>query len=142
MKNIERVIYEKNKAGAGAIFLFIILNIIYSIYAIKDMQVDYQVGIQVLIAIVSLLLGFLAAVKVERYSIPWCYVAIVIGVLQGLRVLFTPELSEESPVFLLNMVLLISVLTVIMGGYYSLKLSKARSELIFKNKISEETLRS
>lgn len=108
--------------------LFIALNTVYSIFILNAMEPDSRSGGFVMLTIVMLLLGFLIAVKLQIYSLPWGYVAIVTGVFQMSRILFTVNNYEGTAFFLLNTALIVSALICLSSGVLSIINTKLRNQ--------------
>jgi hypothetical protein len=92
------------------------------------MNIDYGVGIFVIFTIVMLMLSFLVAVKVQTYSIPWSVVSLVVAGIQLIRLIFfTPDEIVGSMRTSINMMLLIGIVSLTLGGIISIMQTKKRS---------------
>ncbi len=126
----ERLRFEKNRTPYLLILLFIGLNTLYSILILNAMAAVASLGVFVILTIVLLLLGFLVAVKVHMYSISWSYGAIVLGIFQISRILFTTNNLEGMTAVLMNGVLLSSGVLCAAAGLISRRISIKRKKLL------------
>ncbi|MDC7242354.1 MAG: hypothetical protein PQJ50_18515 [Spirochaetales bacterium] len=126
----ERLRFEKNRTPYLLILLFIGLNTLYSILILNAMAAVASLGVFVILTIVLLLLGFLVAVKVHMYSISWSYGAIVLGIFQISRILFTTNNLEGMTAVLMNGVLLSSGVLCAAAGLISRRISIKRKNLL------------
>ncbi|GKX29418.1 hypothetical protein SH1V18_18980 [Vallitalea longa] len=140
MKLDEKKLYQKNKIGYNLVLIFVILDTIYTIFTLKNMAIDYSIGIFIITNILLLMVGFLAAVKLRVYSLKWSYLSILMGVVQGIRFFFIPhELCGQVKMYL-SLVLLASAVVVFIAGIVSTIKSNNRIHYINENNISEEVL--
>lgn len=116
MRNVERKLYQKNKLGYSFILFFIALNVVYSIFMLNNMETNAQLGIFIFITILFFLLGFLTGIKIQAYSKPWSYVAIIMGLIQFSRMFVGEYILEANQLFILNIVLIASALSCITAG--------------------------
>ncbi|WP_461207099.1 hypothetical protein [Clostridium sp. DL1XJH146] len=127
MKSEERKLYQKNKLGYLLIIAFIVLDVIYTIYTLNSMTVNFNIGVFILTTIALLLIGFLTAVKVQTYSISWCYVAIGLGIFQGSRILIEKNIIMN---FQMTIIIIVSSIICIFGGIISLNSANKRKKYI------------
>ena len=130
MKNNERRLYQNNTTGYLLILLFIVLNIVFTIFTLNAMDKDLSVGIFVMMTIVLLLLGFLMVIKVRIYSMAWSVLAVCVGIFQFSRLFFTPGNLEGAMALFMNIILIVSALFCISGGLVSVINTKKRSSLL------------
>jgi len=103
----ERMRYQNNGTGysltfAGLFFfvwsLFTSIN--YSLFTgLADevrVRPDFNVGLDITISIVLILVIFLAAEKVKAYAIDWSYGLIIVSAINILRIFYVPLLSVTS----------------------------------------------
>lgn len=140
MKTEERLLYQKNKLGNLLILLSIALNVVYSIFILNNMTVDFKLGIFVMITILLLLIGFLTGVKVQAYSKQWSIVAVILGLFQCTRILFTESTLEGNMLLLMTVVLITSGLVCILGGIVSYNVSSKRAAYIKEHSITDDVL--
>lgn len=107
MKNIEKMLYQENKLGSSLVVLFIVLNMAYTIFNLKNMPVEFSLGVFVMFNIILSLVGFLASTKMKVYLVKWGYFGILLSIVQVFRVANIPEGYET----LLNTSLVVLVLT-------------------------------
>lgn len=125
-----RNLYEDNKTGFTLVLLHIILNVVYSIFTIKNMETNYEVGIFIMTTIILLLLGFLTAVKVQKYSMPFSFVAIIIGLFQFTRPFFANNTASEGLTTTLNAFLILSGIVCVLGGIVSIRNARIRRQCV------------
>lgn len=86
--------YKNNRASFWLILLTIALNIGMFIIIYRtntsDLAADLQLGIDLLINVIFMLICFLAAEKTKRYSKSWGIVSIVLGFIQIVRIFWIP----------------------------------------------------
>jgi len=126
----QRRLYEKNKIGYVLVLFHIVLNVFYSINTIKHMDTSYDVGIFIMITIMLLLVGFLTAVKVQNYSMVWSMVAIIIGLFQFSRLLFTDNPVDGMFGSVLIIALVLSGIFCVLGGLVSIKNTQVRRKCV------------
>ena len=91
MKAHERLLYQENSLSSQLIFLYILGNTIITIVYTNNMNVDMQLGIEVMLNIGVSLLAFLMAIKQKSYATEWGYIGLALAVFQLLRLLWVPE---------------------------------------------------
>lgn len=107
MKNVEKMLYQENKLGSSLVVLFVVLNMAFTIFNLKNMPVEFSLGVFVMFNIVLSLTGFLASTKMKVYLIKWGYFGVVLSIVQVVRVMNIPEGYEAN----LNTALVALVLT-------------------------------
>ncbi len=130
MAKSERRLYQKNTIGYLLVLLHIALNVVYTIFSLNNMPVDYWIGIFIIITIAMLLLGFLTAVKVQSYSMVWSFAAVLLGIFQLSRLLFAPDIPSGSLNTFLFTVLIVSAVLCFAGGVISIRESRTRKKLV------------
>lgn len=111
------------------IIAFIALNTVYTVFVLNAMDKDRGIGIFVMLTIALLLLGFLTAIKVRIYSLPWSIFALAMGFFQFSRLFFTTVNLEETHAFLLNLILILSSVICVAGGLLSVIYTAKRNRL-------------
>lgn len=129
MKNPERMLYQNNNKGYLLVIAFIVFNTIYTVFVLNAMDKDRGIGIFVMLTIALLLLGFLTAIKVRTYSLPWSIAALVMGLFQFSRLFFTTVNFEGTVSLLLNLTLILSSVLCVAGGALSLIYTLKRHRL-------------
>lgn len=129
MNNPERMLYQGNDLGYSLLIGFVALNTFYTVFILNVMDKDPRLGGFVMLTIFLLLLGFLMAIKVRTYSVLWSYLAIIIGVFQGTRILFTVNNVEGLFSLVLDVALITSAVLSVVGGIISLQKAKIRRNL-------------
>jgi len=83
--------------------------------------------------ILLLLLGFLTGTKLASYSKLWSGVALVLGLIQFLRLTFDASYMEADMLLMMNVILILSGISVIVGGFVTFKYSHQREQLLKSN---------
>lgn len=133
MQIVERKLYQKNKLGNLFVLLYIGLNIVYSIFNINMMPKASELGMFVMSTILLLLVGFLTGTKLTSYSKIWSVVAVILGIFQFVRLTFDVSYLEPNMIFMLNIVLIASGISVIIGGLITYRFSTQRAALLKSN---------
>ena len=141
MNQDEKMLYKKNTISYDLVILFTLLNAIHVIFILKTITVDYKIGVYVMLAIIISMVSFLAAVKVQNYSLRWSYVVIFIGIFQACRFGFTPEEITGQLRTNLNIMLGISVISILIGGIISIIKTKRRRYYIKNNYVGREIIK-
>lgn len=110
----DRLRYSKNKLSSNLTLLAIVLNAMYfvSIYKsdVGTYYYSYMIGISIVYNLLFMLVAFLSSEGVKNYKLGYCFVLMVIGVGQLLRIMIIPmsakdavvTLGEESRVVMLD----------------------------------------
>ncbi|GAB6107254.1 hypothetical protein [Fusibacter bizertensis] len=130
MKKNERMLYQKNNLGQMLILFSIMFNVIYSIFVLNHMYSDWKLGLFVFVTIILLLFGFLVGSKVLLYSKEWGYVAVGIGIFQFFRVFIENYDFDHTLLVLLNLCLVASALTSLVGGGISVRRAIVRKQVM------------
>lgn len=138
MKQYEKRLYQNNVLGYNLVIGFIILNTIYSILTLKNMVLNYKIGIFVMTNIILSLVSFLAAVKVKNYSILWSYSTFGIGIFQAIRLFLENGIFIDRGNTYLTIIMIISIVSVISGSIVSIIRSNKRRSFIIENNINVE----
>jgi hypothetical protein len=133
MKQDEKKLYQNNILGYNLVMGFIILNTIYTIFTLKSMELNYNIGIFIMLNIVLSLLSFLDAVKVKSYSIMWSYITFFIGIFQILRFLLWENKFFNRGNIMLGIIYLLSIFCIFLSSFISLIRSKKRQKYINNN---------
>ncbi|MBO6302303.1 MAG: hypothetical protein J6N15_07700 [Ruminiclostridium sp.] len=115
----DRLRFTKNKLSANLIILSIVANALYfvSIYR-SDVGSYYYtllIGASVVYNLVFMLAAFLSSEGVKNYKLGYCFVSIVLGVLQAARIFYLPLEALNTP----NPVLDAESPTVMAGGQFT-----------------------
>ena len=138
---LDRMRYQHNSTGYGltfaGMFFFIwslFTSINYSLFTgLADevrVRPDFNIGLDITISIVLVLMIFLAAEKVKAYSIKWSYGLMIISVINIARIFYVPLLSLNSgqiPFDIFLQIALahgISAILTVVAGFVSLNKSK------------------
>lgn len=130
MNRDEKKLYQVNKLSYNLVMFFIILNTAHAIFTLQNMNVDFGIGIFVMMTIVLLMIGFLAAVKLQTYSLKWSYISIGIGIFQFGRYLFSPEEIVGTIKIYLDVMILLSIVFIITGAIICIIRTKQRTNYI------------
>lgn len=91
---IDMMHYKGNSLSFWLILLTIALNIAMFIIIYKantsDLAADLQLGFDLVINVVFMLIAFLAAEKTKRYSREWGIASIILGFIQVIRIFWIP----------------------------------------------------
>jgi len=90
--SIDMLHYKANRLSFWLILLTIALNIamFLIIYKTTDCTPNIQLGIDLLVNVIIMLVCFLAAEKTKHYSKSWGIVSIIMGHLQVVRIFWIP----------------------------------------------------
>ncbi|WP_025724470.1 hypothetical protein [Acholeplasma granularum] len=138
---VDRMRYQNNSTGytltfGGLIFFIwsLFTSINYSLFTgLADevrVKPDFNVGLDITISIVLILVIFLSAEKVKAYSIKWSYGLMVISAINIARIFYVPLLSFNSnqiPMDIFVQIAIahsISAILTLVAGFVSLNKSK------------------
>lgn len=100
----DRLRFTKNKLSSTLIILSIVANALYfvSVYRsdVGSYYYNITIGASVVYNLVFMLTAFLCSEGCKNYKKSYCFVAVVLGVLQVLRIFYIPlnALNEPSPI--------------------------------------------
>jgi len=140
MKKGEKRLYQVNSISQQLVLLHILGNTAFTIFAVNNRDVDYQLGIFILLNIFLSLLAFLTAVRQKVYAIQWGYVGIALAVFQFARMLWIPEEIVNPTRFLLIALLIVTGVLAFVGSLLCIRRSQERQKFILENKIDIATL--
>jgi phosphatidylserine synthase len=140
MKKNEKILYRKNNLGYSLIMVFISLNVVYSIFVLNNMDVNWELGIFIFVTILLLLFGFLMASKMLVYSIRWSYIALGVAVFQLTRLFIGNYTFSSTQYFLLNLCIIASAISCFAGGLISIRRSLFRKQLLDASKNKQDIL--
>lgn len=129
MRNDERRLYQNNNTGYMLVMVYIALNTIYTFFILNSMEKDLRIGTFVMLTIILLLMGFLMAIKVRIYSLTWSIITIVIGFFQFTRLFFTVSNLNSFLAVVMNIVLVLSAIFCLSGGFISVINTNKRNRL-------------
>ncbi|MDF2610302.1 MAG: hypothetical protein K0R92_1776 [Lachnospiraceae bacterium] len=130
MANGEKLFYQDNKTGYSLVLGFILLNIAATIFTLKSMYIDYNIGIFTLYNIILTLLSFLAAVKLKKYSLNWAIFSLMICFLQVIRSFRIPELKNSDMKQLIVILMLSSTVLLFLGGITTIAKVKVKKKYL------------
>lgn len=130
MRNDEMKLYRYNNVGYNLILLFIALNTIYSITILNSINPDFKLGLFIMVTIVIFLLGFLAAIKVQRYSRNWSIFAVLLGIYQLTRLTYYGNELTKVDSRIISLLIIVSAVACIAGGVISYINTARRLEFI------------
>ena len=97
----DRLRFTKNKLSANLVILAIVANALYvvSIYRTDVGNYYYKlfIGASVVYNLVFMLMAFLSSEGIKNYKLPYCFVAIVLGLLQAGRIFYLPTEAHNTP---------------------------------------------
>ena len=97
--SIEKMKYKKDKSSANLAIIGLALNVVYFLIMYKNNNnyyFDLMIGISVLYNLVFMLTAFLTSEKLKAYDKTFGIVAIIIGVLQLVRIFNYPLDAYEA----------------------------------------------
>lgn len=132
MKGYEKRLYQNNILGYNLVIGFVALNMIYCLFTLKNMALDYKIGIFIMTNIVLSLVSFLSAAKVKNYSILWSYITFVIGIFQLARYFLEKGIHQSKPATYISMCLIMSIFFIFIGSLISIFRSTKRKNYVRK----------
>lgn len=111
----EKRLYQTNKISKNLIMVYVLLNTVHAIITLQNMTVGFYIGLFIMATILVSMTTFLAAVKIETYSLPWTYGAVGILVQQIIKFLLTPSEMVGSTRLTLDVLILTSVVFIAAG---------------------------
>ena len=135
MKNKERLLYQQNTISQQLFMLYLLGNTAFTIFWANTADVDFDLGLFIMLNIVLSLLAFLTAVRQRVYAMNWGYVGLVIGVFQILRLIWIPEEIMNSLRLLLIGLLLATGFFAIVGSVICLQRTTDRTQYIRDNDV-------
>jgi hypothetical protein len=91
MKQYEKLLYQANLGPSRLTMLFLVFNIwqtIFTLNAIDITAAGIRIAEIILLNIFISFIVFITSAEVKRYSVPWAWAGLGIGVFQCLRVFF------------------------------------------------------
>lgn len=140
MKEHERLLYQDNGRSQQMIMIYILCNTIITIVYTNNMNVNVQLGLEVLLNIALSLIAFLMAVKQKNYAIEWGYAGIGLAVFQLARLLWLPAEITGSLRLLIIVLLLASSAAAFVGSIICIKRSREKINYIHENNVDLSTL--
>ena len=135
MSNIEKRLYLENSRSQQLIMLYLLGNTAYTIFYVVNMDVDFQLGVFVMVNIFLSLLAFLAAVRQKTYVAQWGYIGLVMAAFQLIRLLWMPEeLTGTLRIFLVALLIATSIFA-FAGSIICIRRSQEREEYIRDNQV-------
>ena len=116
--SIEKMKYKKDKSSANLAIIGLALNVIYFFTMYKNNNNYYfnlSIGMSVLYNLVFMLAAFLTSEKLKAYEKAFSYTAIVLGVLQLVRI-FNYPLDAYQATFLAKKSFIICVTCLSLSG--------------------------
>ncbi|QUI24669.1 hypothetical protein HZI73_21240 [Vallitalea pronyensis] len=138
----EKKVYQKNNTGYYLLLTFIAFNTVYTIFRLRDMTVDYNIGLFIIVTIVLSLISFLATIKIRSYSLLWSYLSGCIGIFQIVRFFLMDNKFQGNLNIFLSVMLVISAVCAVAGGIISMIKTKQRTSFIQHNHINKEYMHS
>lgn len=123
----EKMLYQENKLGADLVVLFIILNMVFTIFNLRFMPIDMNIGIFTMYNIVLSLAAFLASTKMRVYNSRWAYAFILVAVVQCFRVIRIPDVYEASFTNLLMGLVFVSAAFLVAGSVVTIRRSAVKT---------------
>lgn len=126
----EKLFYQDNKTGYSLVLGFILINIAATIFTLKAMYINFNIGIFTLYNIILTLISFLAAIKLKKYSLNWALFVFVISFLQVIRSFRLPELKNADLKQLIIILMLSSTVLLFLGGITTISKFKVRKNYL------------
>lgn len=130
MNRDEKKLYQVNKLSYNLVMGFVVLNTAHAIFTLQHMDVTYGLGIFIMLTILISMLSFLAAVKLQNYSIFWSYMSIGIGLAQIMKYFLTPKEIEGDITLLLTVLIFASTVFIFAGAIISIIRTQKRLHYI------------
>ncbi len=127
-EKIEIMKYKRNSLPYSLILIGLMFNVVYFIklYQQNDLYFyNISMGISVIYNLMFMLFIFLSAENIKVYSIAYSFFVIFVGILQTIRISFTPKKALENNIInsedfeFLRAFLLLSSIFLIVGGIIS-----------------------
>ena len=103
---VDRMRYTKNKFSSNLALLAIIFDVFYFVSIYKsDVSIYYytlMIGASIIYNLAFMLAAFLASEGVKSYGEKYCYLLIVLGVLQFVRIFYIPWRASHATVVIAN----------------------------------------
>lgn len=104
--SLDRMRYIKNKASSNLAILAILFDVLYFVNLYRsDVGTYYYtilIGASIIYNLIFLLAAFLASEGVKIYNEQYCYILIVIGVIQFIRIFIMPVPAHNAYIELIN----------------------------------------
>ncbi len=126
MNKADKMLYQENKLGSGFVVLYIITNMAFTIFNLKNMPVDIDLGGFIMLNILLSLVGFLASTKMKVYLIKWGNAGIVLGLFQFIRLMTIPEGYTATLDMSLKALLVASGICMLIGSIVTIRRSKIK----------------
>lgn len=140
MKSYEKYLYQGNTISQSLLMVFIIGNTIFTIYLTNHANVDYDLGLFILLNIFLTLVTFLVAVRQKMYSYQSGYAGIAVAVFQFFRLLWIPDEIVNPLLLRLQGLLVLSATAALAGSIICLIRTRQREHYIVENKVDRELL--
>jgi hypothetical protein len=135
MNKHEKHLYQENSLSQQLLMLFLLGNTVFTIFFANNVDVDYELGLFIMLNIIMSLISFLTAVRQKVYSIFWGYFGIAIAAFQFLRLIWIPEeIISPLRLQLLGVLIGTGVLALI-ASLISVKRSSERKNYIEEHNI-------
>ncbi|GAB4262950.1 MAG: hypothetical protein Kow0080_00800 [Candidatus Promineifilaceae bacterium] len=135
MSNAEKLLYLENSLSQQLIMFYLLGNTAFTIFCVVNMNVDFRLGIFVMVNIFLSLLAFLMAVRQKTYVLRWGYGGLGMAAFQLARLLWIPEELTGSLRIFLMVLLIASSIFAFAGSIICIKRSQERDKYIRDNHI-------
>jgi hypothetical protein len=99
MKKNEKLLYQANTVPAALAMFYLVFNTCQTIFTLNAIDVA-ATGIRVMeIILMNIILSFLvfiASSEIKRYSRPWSFIALAIGIFQCIRYFIIPDVNTDA----------------------------------------------
>ena len=135
MKNFEKWLYQENSVSQQFFMLFILGNTAFTIFYTNNIEVDYDLGLFIMLNIILSLTSFLVAVRQKLYAMNWGLIGIAISIFQFIRLLWIPEEIVGPLRYQLQILLVATSIFALIGSLICLKRTRERQKYIIENNI-------
>jgi len=135
MKKHEKWLYQENTISQQLFMVFLLGNTIFAIFCANNMNVDFGLGIFIMVNILLSLLSFLVAVRQKVYMLKWGIIGAALAVFQLVRLAWIPEEIITPLRFQLMALLIVSSMCAFTGSFFCLKRTRERETYIAENNI-------
>lgn len=128
MNKADKLLYQENKTGSNFVMGFVMLNMAFTVYNLRVMPIDLNVGMFVMYNIFISLVGFLASTKMKIYHKKWAYAGLVIALAQLFRILSIPDVYESGFYMILVTMVVLSAVFMVAGSLITIRRSTIKEK--------------
>jgi hypothetical protein len=127
MRQYEKLLYQANVVPSQLTMLFLVVNIwqtIFTLNAIDITVTGIRIAEIILLNIFISFLVFVTSAEVKRYSVPWAWAGLGVGVFQCMRIFFISSTIRGNVRINITVSLLISGLLLIISSVIAIDKGK------------------